>query len=862
MRFLQTGWLMVLAAGCYPQATLLEGAGGNGVTGNSSTQATGVGSTANSSIQASGVGTGIGSDISASGGMPGTVSSHISSGTPLGGASTGGNASSPSNGGAPSSGSECVASGVPNDAWNPIYTAARDPQVAQLLSSMSIEAKVRQLYGIEVPPSRTAEDYMDLFRSQDVQLADGRTLRGFKYRSGARGLTLADGQFDRPSEDNDFATAFPAPSIRAAAWDVDLEMRVGEAIGDETMVSKNNVLFAPSLDLMRHPYWGRTQDTYGEDVHLVGRLGAAFASGVQQHVLACATHFAGGTIENTRSILNVDMDEQTLREIYAHPFGKAVHEGGIGCVMAAYHSVNGMKTTQNRHLLTDILKGPAESGGLGFRGFVVSDLWAMPGDQMTPETATAQSQATEALKSGLDVELPWALNYSQLPALVASGTISTTELDEAVGRVLEQKLRFGTAFADSPFGLGTPTTQLYGDSIVDNEAHLALAEEVEVKSAVLLRNGTGNASVLPLQGVQSIAVVGLEVPVQVSDQTSFPKTGESLKLGSDVNLGDRGSYRVNADPATSIGPYDGIKAAAARHAVTAVTTGTSVEAASTADFVVVVVGLTAGDEGEEYSVRSGNDRTSLSLGSDQEQFVNDVLALGKPTVIVVESGSVVNLPWLTHSNQNQATIWAGYGGQRIGTALGKLLFGEANFSGHLPFSWPKEEALPPIHSGTGLTVRADYLFGYREYDRLTTQGVAPKLEFPFGWGMSYTRFKYGTPFTPCASATKRGIATVTIPVTNEGSVDGDAVVMMFVSGPPQPPTIKGQRPVRELKRFTKLSVPRGQTVQATLSLAIPDLAHWEGGSDGAWVIDEGEYTLSFGPNDNELTAHTVLSVHQ
>jgi beta-glucosidase len=725
---------------------------------------------------------------------------------------------------------------------------------------MSLEDKVKQLYGLDAPDVLNAAAYRDLLRSQDVTLADGTRLRGLKYRNGARGLTLEDGQYDRPSEGGDFSTAFPAPSVRAASWDVELEMRVGEAVGDETMASRNSVLFGPSLDLVRHPYWGRTQDAYGEDVYHVGRMGTAFAAGVEQHVIACASHFVGGNVEFSRATLNVQLDEQTLREIYARPFDKAVNDGGVGCIMAGYNLVNGVKATQNRHLLTDVLRAPKANGGMGFRGFVVSDLWAMPGEQLLAEPADAQARATEALKAGLDVELPWALNYSQLTALVQSGILTNAELDTAAGRLLEQKFRFNAAYVDGPFGLGTPKTHLVSGSIAGNEAHLALAEEAAMKSAVLLSNG-GSPSVLPIRDVQSIAVVGMEVSVQISDQTTFPKTGERLKLASQVNLGDRGSYRVDADPAKSIGPYEGIKEAAARLGITNVTTGESVEAAIAADFVVVVVGLNAGDEGEEYSTRNNNDRASLSLGASQEQFVDAVLSLGKPTVIVVESGSVVNLPWLAHANKRQATVWAGYGGQRVGAALGKLLFGEANFSGHLPFAWPREEALPPFTVGEGSSVRMDYLFGYREYDRRIAQGEAANLEFPFGWGMSYTQFKYGAPVAPCPTANERGFISVTVPVTNEGPVDGEATVMLFVSGPPTAARIQGQRPVRELKGFTKLSVPKAQTAQATVTLAIADLAHWEGGYDGSWVIDEGEYTLLLGPNDHELTARTTLSVH-
>lgn len=868
MKYSHTSWLLLLAAGCYPQATLLEGSNAGGSSGNTTLKHEGQGGGTSLSSAQGGTRSGKTSNGSSQGGASsdgassgGMTHSGSSSGNPsVGGVSSSGNPSTLPSAGADSGGA-CLFAGIPVDVTRPGYTAARDPRVAELLASMSLEDKVKQLYGLENPLERNGQAYSDLLRSQDVSVGNGRTLRGFKYRNGARGLTLEDGQIDRPSQGDNFSTGFPAPSVRAASWDPELEMRVGEAIGDETMASKNNVLFAPSLDVVRHPYWGRTQDAYGEDIYHVGRMGSAFAAGVQQHVIACATHYAGAAAEAGRSQANLEMNEQTLRELYTRPFAKAVRDSGIGCVMAAYHLVNGVKVTQNTHLLTDLLKASVESGGMGFRGFVLTDLWAMPGDQMTPDTSVAQAHATEALKAGLDVELPWALNYSQLIGLVNAGILSMADIDAAAGRVIEQKFRFDTAYTDDPWGLGTPKTHLVGDSIAGNEAHLALAEEVEVESAVLLKNGQGDTGVLPIQNAQKIAVVGLEVTVLVSDQTTLPKTGERLKLASDVNLGDRGSYRVDADTATSIGPYAGIQAAAARHGISDVTTGTSVEAAAAADFVVVVVGLTAGDEGEEYSTRPLGDRRSLSLGEAQEGFVNDVLALGKPTAILVESGSVVNLPWLTHANQNQATIWAGYGGQRAGAAFGKLLFGEANFAGRLPFTWPTEAALPAFHDDTSNSSSLGYLFGYRRYDVLATQPAAPQLVFPFGWGLSYTQFRYGTPVVPCSSTGTSGVVSVTVPVSNVGAIDGDAVVMLFVSGPPKAASVTGERPIRELKAFAKAKVQAGSSAQVTLLLDIQDLAHWEGGADGAWVIDEGQYTLSVGPNDNELTAQAVLEVH-
>lgn len=799
-----------------------------------------------------------------------------------GGSSTiaaGGTTEISSNGGSPTtapaggtSGSsvtgECPTATMPNEPTLPGYPQARDPGVAAVLSSMSPDNKIQQMYGVPDPQTRDSSAYQDIERSQDVTVGnDILGVRGFKYRDGSRGVNLVAGQPDRRSQGNDFSTAFPAESVRAASWDVELEMQVGEAIGDETMVSNNNVLFAPCINILRHPYWGRSQDTYGEDMYQLGRMASAFVAGVQQHVVACAKHLAANNIEYNRSSQNALIDEQTLREVYTRHFDRVVNQGGVGCVMAAYNSINGTKSTQNAHLLTDILKAPRSSGGIGFRGFVASDLWAMPGDQSVPAVTAAQVQTLQALEAGLDIELPWDLHYSQLGALLANAqtqSVAATQIDAAAGRILEQKFRFGTVYTDQAYGLGTPTTTRTDDSISNNDSHLALAEEAEIRAAVLLSNGTGGLPVLPITNVTSIAVVGLDIQMSlVENLTTYPVSGQVLHLATDVNLGDRGSSRVNADPNKSIGPSGGILAAANSHNIMNVVTGNTVNTARGADFIVVVVGLTAGDEGEEYTLASSGDRTSLELPGGQADFVNQVLALKQPTAIIIESGSIVNVPWLSHANQQQATIWAGYGGQRAGAAYGKLLFGDRNFSGKLPVSWPQESDLPQFRDTDGTNnTKMGYFVGYRDYDNRAATGNPVNLVFPFGHGLSYTAFAYTNLQVPCLSVAKNNVVSITTDVTNTGSYDGDEVVMMFVAGPPNPAGITGKRPVKELKGFQRVSLQAGATAQVTMPLNVNELRHWEGDdATGSWVIDSGDYTIMVGPNAADLPLRGKFTVH-
>ncbi|MEI9937755.1 MAG: glycoside hydrolase family 3 C-terminal domain-containing protein [Pseudomonadota bacterium] len=746
-------------------------------------------------------------------------------------------------------------SAVASQAFDPAYMQAyvESPDVSQAVAATLLQMgpteKASQMLGVD----GSTMDYTDISRSPDVSVPGVGTIRGYNYRDSDRGVNLDAGQRNRPSDGNNFSTVFPTTSVRAASWDLALEKRVGEAIGDETAASSNNLLLAPCMNIIRHPYWGRTQETYGEDSYHIGRMATAFTVGLQEYVTGCAKHFAANNVEKNRSSQNAIMNEQTLREIYGRHFEMVVQDGGVGCIMASYNKINGVKNTQNKHLLRDILKAPIEQGGFGFQGFVISDWWAMPGDQNWPDYDAAQAEANEAVRAGLDVEVPWTLHYSTDTLARADQSL----VEDAAKRVLTQKYRFNSARETDGWSLTPPKSKLTAGSIAASTDHEALAEEVELKSAVLLANGTPSTPVLPLTNATNIAVVGPDEDftlVSASVPKSCPQ-GWNVQRGpctfhyaTDPALGDRGSSRVNGDPARAVGPFAGIQAAAGSSRQ--VTSGNSAAAAASADAVVLVVGYTPGDEGEEFAVGPGGDRSTLDLPQGQNAFVASVLDLMKPTVIIVESGSIVNLPWLAHANKNQATIWAGYSGLRGGAALGKLIFGAANFSGKMPLAWPTQSELDKAQfkgrdeEGTQM----GYFFGYREYDRRKAAGQAVELVFPFGYGSSYSTFEYGNLILPCQTVTKSAIFNVSVDIENTSAVDGDEIAMLFVKPPPKPAGSTGDRPLKELKSFARVSVKAGQTTTAQLPLRIRDLRRWEGDASGKWVIDPGAYTILVGKN--------------
>ena len=248
-----------------------------------------------------------------------------------------------------------------------------DPAIQEearsLLSQLTIDQKMWQLTGIASPDYNDGSRWEDIQRSRDVEALN---LRGYRWRDGPHGLNLEAGRGRNDLQN--YATSFPTSVAQGATFDMDLVSRVGQAMGDETLASSNNVLLAPCMNVLRHPFWGRAQETFGEDTFHLGRIGTALVQGIQQHITGCAKHYTGNNIEDRRWSINAQMDEQTLREVYGRHFEMVVRDGGVGCVMAAYNSVNGTKSTQNRHTLTNILRDD-----MRFKGFVLTDWWAMPG---------------------------------------------------------------------------------------------------------------------------------------------------------------------------------------------------------------------------------------------------------------------------------------------------------------------------------------------------------------------------------------------------------------------------------------------------------------------------------------------------
>ncbi|HEV7232729.1 MAG TPA: glycoside hydrolase family 3 C-terminal domain-containing protein, partial [Sphingorhabdus sp.] len=505
------------------------------------------------------------------------------------------------------------------------------------------------------------------------------------------------------------STCFPCTMARGASFDVDLERRIGEVMGIEARAQGCNLSGAVCINLLRHPAWGRAQETYGEDPHHLGEMGAALATGIQAHnVAATVKHFALNSMENARFNVDVEIDERALHEVYL-PHFKHVLEAGCSTVMSAYNKMNGEYCGQNRPLLTEILRDE-----WGFDGFVHSD-WVKGVYDVSGAAA------------GLDVENPEPLVFGRaLVAAVEDGRIAAETVDLACERILRVWYRFACALDPLPE---------YGAELVACPAHIAIALEAAEKSAVLLKND----GVLPFRkGIGTLAVLG--------------------KMAALENTGDNGSSKVR--PTYVVTALDGLQRARNRLGIGEILTAdeddlsAAADAASAADAVIVVVGNTAEDEGEfipgdialgedvpeelrgQARAKSiGGDRDNLGLRADQIALIDAAVASGKPLVVAIVSGSAMMVEeWHDRASAIMQTFYSGMEG---GTALAKLLFGEVSPSGKLPFTVAQAARDYPFFDKDADGIVYDLWHGYSLLDR---DGRTPR--YAFGHGLSYANFVY------------------------------------------------------------------------------------------------------------------------
>lgn len=691
-----------------------------------------------------------------------------------------------------------------------IETAARD-----ILDRMTLKQKAHQMAGDE---SLIWGGLRMLVRYNAHPLPAGVDenlgIPGILFVDGPRGVVM------------NASTCFPVSMARGASWDVALEERVGDAIGIEARAQGANFFGGVCINLLRHPAWGRAQETYGEDPHHLGEMGAALTRGVQRHVMACAKHYACNSMENARFKVDVSVDERTLREIYLRHFKRCVDEG-VASIMSAYNKVNGAFCGHNVHLLRDILKRD-----WGFTGFVISDFLLGIRDGVA------------AIKGGLDIEMPhrWRMKPRKIVKFVRKGAVAEDLVDEAVLRILRQKLRFNR----------TRDSARYAPDKVACAAHVALAREAAQKGMVLLKNdpvpdpapaptpapaGPGSDS------TETRPLLPFHLPAAADAPTC--RVVVLGKLADTPNTGDHGSSRVY--PPHVVTPLEGIRAAVAGRATVTYDAGKDPLAAArlarAADLAVVVVGYTHKQEGE-YVMTKGGDRDDLRLRAEDEALIQAVASETPRCVVVIETGSaVITEAWRARV---PAILVAWYPGMEGGHALADLLLGRVNPSGKLPVVFPRAPDQLPFFDKDAKAITYEYYHGYRLLDQ---QGADPA--FPFGWGQSYTTYAYANARVTNADVPASRPVEVKVDVTNAGARAGEEVVQAYVSY--EESTV--DRPPKELKAFTRVALQPGETQTVTLAIDPASLAYYDIEAR-EWRIEKMAYRVLVGPSsrDEDLLA--------
>ena len=654
---------------------------------------------------------------------------------------------------------------------------ALEARVDAVMAAMTLDDKLGQLSGFGAPVNEL------WVAAENERLG----LPGFHMIDGPRGVYAGK------------STCFPVGMARGATFDPALEREVGEAIALEAAGKGAAVILAPTINVLRHPAWGRAQETYGEDTHHLGVMGSAFVDGAQRHVVATVKHFAANSIEDTRFDVSVEIEERPLREVYLPHFAKVVREAKVGAVMSAYNKVNGVYAGEHRFLLRDVLK----------------DEWDFPGMVMSDWVFGTRS-AAPAVNAGLDLEMPARIEFARLGDAVASCELTRSVLDDAVRRVVRTQLRFGLD-ARPPVD----------PSVVESPAHAALALKVARQSIVLLRN-QGGALPLAATGSGPIAVVGA--------------------LAGVAEVGDEGSSEVN--PSRAVTPLDGLRTRFGADQVVHVDGDVLDEAGrdqvAAARAAIVVVGLTSRDEGENFPDRGG-DRDTLALSAAHQTLIGAVAAANPHTIVVVEGGSaILTSPWI---EDVEAVLMAWYPGQEGGTAIAEIIAGDVNPSGRLPISFPVAEADLPPFDHVSLSVPYGLLHGYRWLDRNDT---APA--FPLGFGLSYGTVEYETVTLASTALTPAGEVQATVTIRGVDRT-GAEVVQLYV----EPPPIAIERAVRDLRAFARVAVTPGQTTTATLTFPVADLARFDA-SSRTWVVDPGTYTVAVGRDARDLPLRATFTV--
>ncbi len=691
------------------------------------------------------------------------------------------------------------------DSFVGLNTEQIEEKAKEILKEMTLEEKLKQMVGMytqiqafKLLPKNSEgmqlfearyEDWMTIYQLINKGSDNKRLgIPPIIFSDGPRGVVGPRKNIRKP-------TCFPVAIARAASFDTELEERVGNAIGIELRVHKNNFFGGVCINQLYHPRGGRAQESYGEDSYLLGEMGSALVRGVQRHkIMACAKHYAVNNQETTRMVIDVTVDERTLREVFLPHFKKCV-DAGVASIMAAYNLVNGIQCGHHTHLLRDILKGDWK-----FKGFVISD-WML-----------CIRNGKAAILGGMDIEMPWEMQFKikRMRKLVERDEIPIEHIDEAALRILRTKIEFAHLQDDE---------KNYPADLSSCEEHIQLALEVARKGIILLENKN---NFLPLNRniIKSIGVFG-----QYADKAI---------------TGDLGSSRVY--PEYVITPYQGIKKIAGEGIEVIFNDGSEIsqlqDIARSLDMVVIFAGFDYKDEGEAI-IEIGGDRKFMTLKPKDIILIEEVAKVNPNVVVVMHSGgSIITESW---REKVKGILMYWYGGMEGGNALGEILFGDVNPSAKNPCTFPKSEDQLPEFDRDAKKVTYGCYHGYRFIDK---HGYEPR--YPFGFGLSYTTFSYSNVRLDKNETGSNGYILISVDVKNTGNMAGEEIVQLYIGY--KNPSV--DRPVKDLKGIGKVSLEPGEIKTVSIKLDVKDLAYYDVESN-SWIVEKLEYLVYIGPSSRE-----------
>ncbi|MCB9852564.1 MAG: beta-glucosidase BglX [Phycisphaerales bacterium] len=612
-----------------------------------------------------------------------------------------------------------------------------------------------------------------------------------------------------------FRTIFPVPLAEAATWDVGLVEQAERIAAVEARAAGTHWTFAPMVDVCRDARWGRIVETSGEDPFLSAKMAAARVRGFQGEglnrndaILACAKHYiAYGAAEGGRDYNTVDLSEYALRETHLPSFAASV-DAGVGSIMSAFNEINGVPASANDMTLRGILRNE-----LGFDGLVVSD-WSSITEMINHGYAADPADAAaKSLAAGVDMDMCSFSYRDTLKKSVESGRVSIRLIDDSVARILRAKFVLG--LFDNPYA--EPSLE---KRVTLSAEHRAFARKVAAKSMVLLKNDAG---LLPLSdSIESIAVIGPLAKNQHDPLGTWSLNGRDEDVVSVIDglkqrVGDKVllQYAQGSDFLTG---DDAMR-------------NEAVAAAKDAKVALLFVGEAENMSGEAYC------RATIDLPAPQLELVKAVHATGTPTIVVLMTGRPIVIPWI--SENIQAIVEAWHPGVECGNAVADVLFGDENPAARLPVTWPRHVGQIPLYYNHKMTGRPP-----AENNRYTSKyiDIPWTPQYPFGFGLSYTTFAYANLTIEGAASAPSNPIKVAVDVTNTGSRDGDEVVQLYI----RDLVASRTRPVRELKGFKRLSIPKGETKQVTFELTRDHLSFY--GVDMKRIVEPGRFQVFVGPN--------------